>query len=191
MRVAEPTKVCADCKTRKPWSEFHAKVKWDDGTMRQPLAYCKECQRARVRVYHAKKRKDREWTRIRNRRTWAKIKSDPERYGAELERTRAFHARERRQRGAAERPRCSSRFRAQRNTSCLVAAAPFREWLRDVLERDEATIVDLAARFGIQDRRLREILNGQPTVELATVERALIAEGVETLMDIYSDLYER
>lgn len=183
MRVAEPTKLCTKCGQRKPWSMFHAKAKWGDGTMRQPAAYCKDCQREYVRVWHRERRcNDPEWARRRDHSRYESLRSDPERWAADLARRREWK-RER------EGYRRDLRKPAVR-TSCLVPAGPFVAWLRDVMARDEATIVALAERFGIQDRRLREILNGQPTVELATVERALIAEGVETLMDLYPGLYE-
>jgi len=67
--VTEPTKVCAICEERKPWSHFYAKKRHPDGTMRQPHSYCKPChkaysnKRARAR-WHAK----REWAEDRMRR---------------------------------------------------------------------------------------------------------------------------
>ena len=72
-----------------------------------------------------------------------------------------------------------------------VSSVPFAEWLREVLDRDKSSIHDLEMRFGIADRTLRLILNGHTErVELATVERALVADDTITLRELYPDWYE-
>ncbi len=76
---------CARCSQRVPWSAFHAKAKWPDGSMRRPQSWCKECVKARRRE---RRRDDPDWARDLDRRDWQRIKSDPEKLARRRELTR-------------------------------------------------------------------------------------------------------
>lgn len=72
----------------------------------------------------------------------------------------------------------------------ILSAATFAGWLREIMERDHIDRRATADRFGMSERTLYAILGGErPTVELGTVERALIADDTTTLRDLYPHLY--
>lgn len=179
--MVEPTKVCKDCGERKPWSSFWAKAKWEDGSMRQPHSYCKPCHQARTNEWERKKRAaDPEWRRRRGQRNRERIRSDPDRYAESL---------------AYRREWARKRYGYRRDLSKGASAkekltpAPFVTWMDYVVERDETSINDLAARWGISDKTLREIRNGKRSPSIETVERALIADDTIELRDLYPHLY--
>lgn len=179
--MVEPTKVCADCKQRKPWSSFYAKKKWPDGTMRQPAAYCKPCHQARTNEWERQRAaSDPDWRRRRGKRNRELLKADPEKYSTSLAYRRDWA---RRKYGYRR-----DLHRVQRSKA-LVPAAPFADYARWTQERDGCTIIDLAARFGCMERTLREILKGRTeSVEITTVERALINDDAPvTFEDLYRE----
>lgn len=71
----EPSRVCTRCGERKPWSEFYAKVKWPDGTTRQPQSRCKRCF---AEIHAQRKRDNPEWW-ARNERKRARNRTPEQR----------------------------------------------------------------------------------------------------------------
>ena len=65
---------------------------------------------------------------------------------------------------------------------------PFRAWLLWVMERDGMNIRETARKLGISDKTAREVLKRRRDVNLATVERALIADNSVMLGDLYPDM---
>lgn len=73
----------------------------------------------------------------------------------------------------------------------MVSAVPFAAWLESIMLRDDASRKETAIRLGIADRMFRMVLNGeQARVQLDTVERALFADDVLTLREVYPALYD-
>ena len=174
--LAVPMKVCAnpDCHMageRQPWTNFYAKTKWPDGTMRQPHSRCKACQRVYVARWHREKRlRDPEWARKRTRRLHQSVKSDPERWATELERRRQW---KRRKYGYRRDLR-----RRTTGATTLLAAEPFAAWLNSL---DLDTVRNLPASAEV----LRRIRNGrQDSVSIDTVDRCCLHMDVR-IDDLY------
>lgn len=189
----ERTKICTyeNCAAQgqpQPWSNFYAAAKWEDGTMRRPQARCKKCMAIFARRYQrARVVNDPEACHRENAARWQSIKNDPERYGIELARSRDFHARKRRERGAPIRPRCSSRERqAQRRTGESLPAGPFGMWLARVLAEYGNDLTRVAGTVGLSVETCRRIINGRVvSVDVGTVEVALAAVGSRMVGDLY------
>lgn len=184
----ERTKVCANSEcpaagTPLPWSAFHAKRKWPDGTTRQPHAYCIPCQREYTRDWHARRRKaDPAWQEGRARSQRASLRSDPERYALSLERRRDWA----RRKYGYRRTLSTARTRnGSSGPNVHVDAAPFAVWLEGV--KGDKTYKRLALELGMPERLVRGICGGeQAAVFLSTVDAALTAAGdVDALNDLY------
>lgn len=172
MKLVEPTKRCPHCKTRKSWSEFAARTKWPDGTMRCPQSWCRACQASRPQDAASRRRA--------NAKYWEKFKQDASAYADHLERRRfRYHI---------ERGTIAPIRRRAKGDVTLLPAAVFIAWLDSVAERDGVSRNETAARLGISDRVFRKPEGA--SVELETVERALIADGTLTLRDLYPSIYE-
>lgn len=176
VRVAEPTKICMGplCSgARKPWSEFYPRSSWPDGSMRAPRAHCKRCDTA---LRRERRHNDPEMQRAARNRAYERTKADPEKWAERMAYLRDW---KRQRYGHVPRRRMVSAG------GPLVSSVPFAAWLREVMARDGATQRDLAERFGVSDRSLYAILREGRDVELATVERALIADGTTMLWELY------
>lgn len=84
-RLMKLVKRCTKCGEDKTWLDFHARVKWPDGTMRRPNSWCKECVNA---YWRERRADDPEWARELNRRNWQRVKNDPELLAKARERVR-------------------------------------------------------------------------------------------------------
>lgn len=181
-----PSKVCAGCGERKPWCEYHAHRKWDDGTMRTPKSQCKRCMNARTQ----EQRRAGKWRNPQthtdySRRYYRDLMADPER--AAIRRDQQREARRTRANVPPSRFR-TSRYMRGHEPPVLLMAAPFADWVSHVMARDDATMVELAARWGLSDTTLYKLRSGRrETVELATVEAALTADGTCLVSDLYDD----
>lgn len=162
VRPVEPTKVCGKCKERKPWSAFHAKTRWPDGTVRQPLSYCKDCEKRRTRRGNR--------SQI-NRRYWARFKADVERYQDHLERRRfRYHI-----------ARGNVAPLSMRAGGPRMDPAPFTDWLRTLGPDSEA----IARIVGMEPGHIRRLLSGRHAqVFLDVVDRACLNAGA-SIDDIY------
>lgn len=89
---------CTACQRSLPWTDFWAKAKWPDGTMRVPQSHCKDCVKERRRQRRVD---DPVWAREQNRRDWQRIKSDPDKLAKRRELTRENSVVLRRRRAAA------------------------------------------------------------------------------------------
>jgi hypothetical protein len=197
----ERTKTCAnpDChmaETAQPWSNFYAKTKWEDGTMRQPHSRCKECHKA---SYRARRVKDPETHRRYRRNYYNKntalelnrcrerreaIQQDPEARAALLESKRRRYRVQ--HNVPPERWRFEHRERQSRRTGETLPAAPFREWMRRGLREAGGDMTVLATMLDISLETVRRVVNGRvKTVDLGTVEAALCAHGSRSLNDLY------
>lgn len=142
--------------------------------MRQPQSRCKTCQVA----YN---RKNREPRRRYDRKRYWRVRNDPAAWADQLEAQRFSY---RRRRGVTHVSR-------RRGGPDLVDPVPFATWLRTVIIRDGSTANETSLRLGLGEKTVRELLNGRRQgVELATVERALIADDTITLRELYPNLYE-
>lgn len=167
--AAVPTKKCAKCKRRKPWTDYWAKTKWPDGTMRQPQSWCKTC--------HAERTPNPEVRQRANQRYWAKYKRDREAYTDHLERRRfRYHI----ARGTSEPVRSKSKDQAPR-----LRVAPFAAWLRTL----GTNSVDIAKECGLNDRQVRMYLSESRDVLLDVADRALLYASTTTrLEDLWPEL---
>ena len=168
----QPTKVCARCKERKPWSEYHAKTKWPDGTMRTPQGYCKACRRVAVSEWRAA---NPERNREHERRAWQALRSDPERLATRREYNRQQM---RRARGyKTER----TQHRSPVGQSPTLDAAPFAAWLRTLGD----TPGEIATVTGLNQRKVFGLLRGEMTrIRLDTVDAACCRAGAH-IDDLY------
>jgi len=83
--------------------------------------------------------------------------------------------------------------RATRGTepTPLLDAAPFAVWLRWLMDREQISITEATRRLGISEKTARGVLKGGGVqVQLATVERALVADDEWALRDVYPALFE-
>ncbi len=180
MRLVEQTKVCADCKERKPFGEFYPRTYWPDGSVRNVTAYCKPCNIARSRAWD---RDNPERLRAKWREATRRRRADPERHAIHLEGCR------RRYRERVGTFGDEMRHSANGDTE-LLPVEPLAAWLLYVMERDGCSGVEIAARFRMANRVFGNIVRSkQRTVTLTTVERALIADDTITLRELYPALY--
>lgn len=181
MRTVEPTKVCARCKERKPWSQFNAKAKWPDGTMRQPHSQCRACRREHSQQWHRRKRlADPEWAQARRQRAYRSLRADPERWAATLARSRQWsreHYGYRVIKSRYDRPT------HHRGGGAGLDPRPFAAWLATLGRSAEA----ISHVVGLEAAQVRKYLNGErQTVTLDVVDRALLnANTLTTLDDLY------
>lgn len=87
--LALRTKRCVRCHETKPWGDFFAQQRWDDGTMRRPRSLCKHC--------------DRERRRLNQRKVRAQIAEDPARMAEYRRKEREYNATYRRKKGKKAR----------------------------------------------------------------------------------------
>ena len=175
-QALEREKVCNRCGEAKPWSQYGAQTRWPDGTMRRPRWACRPCESAYTAERQRRQRRENpEPLREYARRYWhTVVKLDPERRGER----RAYNREYRRRRDGipAERHRTLRTVDAP-VTLANLPVAPFREWL--ARQPDPYSL-------GVE-RVLYRALSGEGSfVELATVDRALLAAGDGTTLD---DLY--
>lgn len=188
--MAEPTKRCARCREPKPWSDFHAKVKWPDGTMRQPHSRCKRCQNSAVTARQAKWRREHpEEARAFDKARWARLKANPERLAVKHDVDRRSMAAQRRASGIAPR-----RYRGKRDNATLrgdfLPAAPLASFLSEYVAR-VGGIEQAAWAMGYKaDKTLRSILHGQEFVTERVADQMLQAAGEMTLGDLYPEWRE-
>lgn len=79
------SKWCPHCQRLRPWSEFQAAARDENGDMIRPGAYCKPCLAARKR---ARRKIDPEWAKQTDRADWQRIKANPEKLARRRELTR-------------------------------------------------------------------------------------------------------
>jgi len=122
--------------------------------------------------------------RNRDRRTREAVKASPERLGVKRAYEREWY---RRNKGVDP-----SRWRVGVTPSVstvTLSAGPFVAFFEMVMARDEISLTELAARWGMSDRTLRVIRNSERSPSIETVERALIADGTVDLDDLYPNLF--
>lgn len=184
MLVTEPVKQCnGPCGLKRPWSDFYAKVKWPDGSTRQPQSRCKECMATMQREHPESKRKY-------DRKRYRRVRNDAEAWSGRLSEQRAYYAERQvsdpewlplrlEQIALAKRRRTGGRARVRRGGSqvdvSLVVAA---------FERSGVSLSEVALRMGLISRgkpdtsRLQRLLR-QRSVELCTAVRVLDALGLD------------
>src|SRR5579872_4703496 len=96
MRLAEPTKVCAGCKDRKPYSAFYAKTRWPDGSTRTVVDRCRPCHQERRNAQRrAARLANPAAARDRDLRTRRQVAADPERLATKRTYEREWYRRSR------------------------------------------------------------------------------------------------
>jgi hypothetical protein len=182
-------RTCTRCDKTKSWDDFYAAVKWEDGTMRRPQSRCKRCMGELSKEYGKRLRRENpEAARQIDRDRWARIRADPERYAVELARVRDWYAQQRRARGAAVRPRCSSRYHEPRPTfdGTAVDVGPLRDWM----ESTRLGTTALAHLTGLGERTVSGVRHGtMVTLDLSTIDRAFTRAG-EPMLDHYPYEFE-
>lgn len=179
MLVAEgPAKYCPDCGFKRPRHEFYAST-----TKGRVYAhtYCKTHEKARTMAWQ---RRNREKANAISSRAYYNRKQDPERFATFQEQRRQYM---RRRRGITP-----DRYRVgvvPSASTISLTGGPFVEFFESVMARDEISLTQLAARWGMSDKTLREIRKGRRDPSIETVERALIADGTASLDDLYPRLF--
>lgn len=162
--VKEQTKVCTLCQECKPWSTFHAKVKWEDGTMRQPQSRCKPCQAAAAKP-------NRKRYRSYDKTYYWRIRNDPAAYADRLE-VQRFHYRGR---------HGVTHIGKREPDSELLPVEPFAEWLRTLGDTDTAR----GRECGLGPRTVYAYRHRERGgVSIDVVDRACIEAGAQ-LADLY------
>lgn len=164
--TAERTKRCPRCEIVKPWDDFHAKVKWPDGSMRQPHSYCKPCHNA-YGAETARKRwhADREWARERMLKK-TKAEMTPEAYAIHLSYRRDWT---RRKRGTLP-----ENFRDPSGDRVMVEVAPIYE----AVQWAGIGWGELAARVNMDPSSLRRTLTEQSVTRASIATKVLEALGL-------------
>jgi hypothetical protein len=171
-------KTCTRCQERKPWSEFYAKTKWDDGTMRQPHSRCKLCsheinaanrepQRAYNRRRYVRVRHDPElWekSKAEHRERYARLREDPERYRARI--VQITEGKRKREGWKEHKPKAYSRT--------MTPTAP----IAAAVERSGMTATEIARAAGWTDEKSVSRPLGLENMELRTAARILDAIGL-------------
>ena len=142
---------CVDCGETKEASEFHAKRKARDGTIKTRQSYCRECGRLRVRAKRGCKPRTRQTPEEINRKKREKYRRD----------MRDPEARERKReqdREAARRRRARAKVDAEVRESFRQARA---KWLSKAY-RDEDRRLALNAQTRERNRRRMESLREDP-----------------------------
>lgn len=174
LTAVEPTKVCARCKQRKPYSAFSTRTRWEDGTPRTVIAYCRPCANAKRKENY---RKHPESKGEACRRWREKVKQDPERVADYREKQRIYNRMWHLRHG----------YRVGRLTriggSPSVDAAPFVAWLQTLGTSSR----EIAEACGMADGTVRALLRGdRVSVYLDTVDAALLhANTLTTLDELY------
>lgn len=171
LRVVEPTRVCARCKVRKPWSAFTPRTRWEDGSPRTVIAYCRPCANAKRKACYERHpgSKAEACRRYRER-----LQTDPERW-EEYQDKQRFYARV----WALRHGGNVGKF--TRLPDEHVDAAPFVAWLRTI----GSSSTEIARRTGLNARSIRAWLNGERSeVSIGTVDRACLHADFD-LNDIY------
>lgn len=183
--MIEPTKVCAKCKARKPWSEFWAKAKWEDGTMRQPHARCKDCWRERTRKRARDRRqRDPDTVRAADRERYRRNRRDPD--WAARRRVITRRAKRKQMDIPPERWRVLE-VDVERMT--WLPIGPFREWLGAECDRRGTVVV--AEILGVQERQVWRWLHESEQVDVDRADAAFVAVGEPYLLiELYPELYE-
>lgn len=171
----EPTHWCSRCHQRKPWSQFYARKRWDDGTMRAPQNMCKDCTKEYRDEWRSR---NPERVRAQVRRAHRNRRDDPERLAIvqDLQRERM-----RRVRGTpSERYRSNAREVAIRGEA-IIDPQPFLHWLRTLGPDAE----HIGAECGIDPAQIRKYLSGAMVPTERTVDRAVtFAEQTHRLNDL-------
>lgn len=198
LRIVERTKTCNGCGQAKPWSDYYAKARWDDGTMRQPHSRCKTCAaeqckraywadpesaRQRSRNYRAE---NVEKSRATVRRNHGRRLANAETHAIDLDRRRQAYAKREGLKRPARGPRVASV-----GGRIFLPLEPLRAVFEEMYERlgswelvyrdswlGETTVKDV--RFGRSE-----------SVELATVDTVAVAlERPDLLAELYPGWYE-
>lgn len=150
--MVERHKVCNRCGVKKGWSEFYAKVKWPDGTMRRPQSRCKACFHELTVEWE---QANRDKKRAAARRYREKMKGDPERLAARRARQRDWQVRKR-GRGSVV---------PDGGASGYVDAGPLLALVRE----HDVTYADLAARMGLKsaEQLSKSLRRGTVTMKTA------------------------
>lgn len=180
-QVAEgPPKFCPECGFNRPRSDFYARRAKNGNLYAQPL--CKAHDIARFRKWRTD---NHERYREVQRGGHQRMRADPERAAIDRDWHREYY---RHKNGIT--PGRYRQVHAGPVTKDVLPAGPFAAWLRELMERDGASRNDLAARLGISDKTIRDVLNGHRSPTRDTVDRALIADDeLTTLRDLYPELY--
>lgn len=178
----EPTKVCAVCQERKPWSSFYI---IHTGS---PRWACRACETSLAAKRLRDRRKhDPERFRSRQRERYYRNRQNPEWVAARREYNRVQAERRRRARGVPERGQRGPSNLPVKNPLEFVDAAPFSSWLQGVMKRDGIGTTELAARLEMPDN-LRQWINGtRKQVSVSVVDAALCAEGGSVFSDLYPE----
>lgn len=115
--------------------------------------------------------------RIAKRRRYLELKQDPEWLANRRAYERDWH---RKRSGTKSTKRSKHQPPASVHSGPVVESAPFAGWLQAFNE----TPAEIARVTGINERRIRSVLNGeQENVELDTVDQALCNAGRPDLLD--------
>lgn len=193
--MSERTKLCTGpCETVKPWSEFDARTRWPDGSVRTVTSRCSECRRKTTAERMARRRDaDPEAERARLRALRATINADPKLRRAAEESARASRTAYRRRKGAKPRNFASPPPAPVDSEPIVrVAMAPFREWLLEQRAARGGNLALLADSLDVDPRMLRAWLyEGADTVKLDTVDRVLCKAGDPgQLGELWPELYD-
>lgn len=163
------TKTCVTCKQTKPWGEFFAQQRWEDGTMRRPRSMCKECDRTR--------------RRLNQRKVRAELRRDPDRFEEYMAKQREYNATYRRKVGKCPQP-AKLRIVAPVDTedNVLLPAGPLVVAI-DKASRLEGRFHDnpearILTRCGIDPRRYYAWRNEAARCSIDYVDRVLIGLGL-------------
>lgn len=84
-------KRCNACGLKKSWEDFYAKVKWEDGSMRQPHSRCKACMKiAKAAWFRALPKRKRS---AHYKAKFKALQADPERHATRKAYERDWHHR--------------------------------------------------------------------------------------------------
>lgn len=176
--MTECRKRCNGCQAVKPWSEFYAKTKWPDGTMRQPHSRCKECHLARNR--HSP-----EAQRRYDRKRYQRTRHDPGAWQARLAEMREGYARN----AADPEWRASRMVQIREAKRRRNGVTPDRYRVRDAEETVDAAPLagvivasglsrsEIAARAGLDEATVRKATK-RDRVQASTASAILDALGL-------------
>ena len=174
------SKRCTRCQTVKPWSDFYAGKKWEDGTMRVPQSRCKVCMAELMRERRPRNSAGREWHKAWQRRAYRRWRDDPEWVGRRRDQDR--EARRRRHGVTPDRYRIGTGHTPASPHDAIDATA-FAAWLRSIRFEFDTTKA-MATALGVDDSTLGKVMNGtKATVAFSTVDRALCGYGRPDLLD--------
>lgn len=166
-------KTCTRCGHDKPWGDFHAAAKWDDGTMRRPQSRCKDCLLKANNERNSelsRTAKGRRKLRARWRRKYRALRADPERRSTRNAYEREYY---RANRSPNPTPSLWLENRPSAVSGIRLDTAP----IRAAVERSELSPAEIARRI---DRPKSTVAKGlkQETISAEMATAILDAIGV-------------